>query len=143
VPDDLKTTRTDLNTAVDAIDRLDGAIQRRTRVFAVLGVLIVAGLLFVGLAVRANTARLDEQDDRLATAKDRDLLLEIERCERNNETVESDRRQVHWQFEDYNLAPANQTPERQAFLANRLRQRLAELDRIKPIRDCGALPRPD
>jgi hypothetical protein len=143
MPDDLKTTRTDLNTAIDSIDDLNYSIKRRTRIFGALGVLTVAGLFFVGIGVRANTERLDEQDDRIEVARDRDLLLAIERCERSNEDAEGDRRLVHWQYEDYNLAPVNQTPERQAFLANRLRQRLAELDRIEPLQDCASLPRPD
>jgi len=139
MPDDLKSTRTELVGTTRSLDRIDETIRRRTVVFAVVGLIMAAvvtlALLYVGIGVRDNRDDID-------AARAGELRDDIERCERSNETAETARLVVRWQYEDYNLVAANQTPERQQFLENRLGQRMAALDELKPFQDCDKLPRP-
>jgi hypothetical protein len=108
----------------------DRSNRRWKTLFAVVAVVVVAALVFVGIGMRENT----ESIDRANAIREREAAAA---CERGNNAIAVDRFIIEGQFEDYNLVAANQTPERQQFLANRRQQRLNRLEELRPVRDCG------
>ena len=143
MPDDLRTTRTALRETTETIRSVRRSMTRRTIVTALGFLLVFAGLIYTASVVRDNSERIETAEQRQIKILQEKRQTDIERCERSNDTANVARLLLRFMYEDYGIAPANQTPERQTFLANRYNQRQAELDRVKPIQDCDALPRPD
>ncbi len=61
-----------------------------------------------------------------------------EACERGNKSTEVDRFIINGQFDDYLLGPnALNNPDRQAQIEARRTERLRQLERLRPLRDCN------
>lgn len=114
----------------------DAKSDRRKKILAVVGALLVVALIGLSLEVRKNRIATDRNSAAIERTNEIRQELAREGCERYNNSVDVDRFQTNDMYDLVLLSPQNQTEERQQLITALRAESLRRLQELIPLRDC-------